>query len=168
MKLRDRLFCLRLVNCGKSIDQVSIWHLRLRLILSFVLLFLSLTRVKEFLFSFQVQVFASLILHFRTSVTRHLCLMGHRGSFWWIQLHFLASLALHKVQQAPLWVGRWHRPSRDTSWILPSFTQLFGLTYLFIWMLKLKIKLYNYLINQTICIDDSIVSKIFPWRKFHL
>ena len=147
MKRRDRFYCLRLMKCSLSIDHGSIWHLRLRLLLIIVLLFLSLTRVKEFLFSFQVQVFASLILHFRTSVTRHLCLMGRQGSFWWIQLHFLASLVLHKVQQALLWVGRSHRPSPDTSWILLSFTQLFGLTYLFIWMLKLKIKLYNYLIN---------------------
>lgn len=106
----------------------------IRTFLSFVLLSLSLTRVKEFLFSFQVQVFASLILHFRTSVTQHQYLMVRRGSFWWIQLHFLASQALHRVQQAPWWAGRWLLLFQGIYEILPSFTQLFALTYYF-WML---------------------------------
>ena len=110
----------------------SICQYWLRCLFSFVWLSLSLTRVGAILFSFQAQVFASLNLHFQTSVTRRLYLMVHQDSFWWIQLHFLVSLALHKVLQAPWWVDRWHRPSRGIYGILPSFTQLFGLTYYFL------------------------------------
>ena len=103
----------------------------LKCLLSFILLSLILARVRVALFSFQAQVFASLNLHSLSSVTQHQYLMVHRGSFWWIQSHFLASLAPRKVLQGPWWVGRWLQPSRDIYGILPSSTQLFGPTFIF-------------------------------------
>jgi len=117
-----------------SVRNLSIWgkylSMEIKCLFSFAWPFRDLIHVRVALFSFRAQVFASLNLHFQTSVTQHRYLMVHRGSFWWIQLHFLASLALHKVLQGPWWVDRWLQPSRDIYGILPSSIQLFGPTFL--------------------------------------